>query len=108
MDTKLETTKQEGKEEVKPKVKPKLNRLAILAFLLSFISWVVGLLLFIVGLVLGFIALRQIKARRERGKVLAILAIVSGLWYFVYFCYHIKNLLDRYFSDKIFYEMWGQ
>ncbi|MBT2595996.1 DUF4190 domain-containing protein [Arthrobacter sp. ISL-72] len=56
------------------------NTLAIAAFASSFIIGVTGV-------ILGFIALNQIKTTGERGRGLAIAALVVGCAYTVIFAY---------------------
>ena len=65
-------------------VKSKYNKLSIIGFVLSVIS-IFGIgLAGLVGFILGIVALTQIKHTKERGKGLAIAAIIIGfIWSFV-------------------------
>lgn len=75
-------------EQIKPSidnvVKQKYNRSAIIGFILSIIA-VFGIgLTGIAGFILGIVALTQIKYTHNRGKGLAIAAIIIGfIWSFV-------------------------
>ena len=62
----------------------KYNKLSITGFILSIIS-IFGIgLAGLVGFVLGIVALTQIKHTKEKGKGLAIAAIIIGfIWSFV-------------------------
>ncbi|MEO7018394.1 MAG: DUF4190 domain-containing protein [Leifsonia sp.] len=52
-------------------VQPRYNTLAIVAFVLAFFTT-------IIGVILGFVALSQIKRTGEQGRGLAIAAIIIG------------------------------
>jgi uncharacterized membrane protein len=54
-----------------PSEQASLNELAVLAFVLAFVMG-------IVGVILGAVALRQIKQTGQRGRKLAVAAIVVG------------------------------
>lgn len=58
----------------------RINALAIAAFASSF-------LIGVTGVILGFIALNHIKTRGERGRGLAIAALVVGCAYTAIFAY---------------------
>ena len=64
-------------------VEPKYNRSSIIGFILSIIS-IFGLgLAGLIGFILGIVALVQIKHTKEKGKGLAIAAIIIGfIWSF--------------------------
>jgi hypothetical protein len=55
-----------------PPVQPGYNTMAIVGFILAFF-------INIVGVILGFVALSQIKRTGEQGRGLAIAAIIIGL-----------------------------
>ena len=76
MDTKPETIQE-------PKDARKYNKSAIVGCILSAIS-IFGIgLAGIVGLILGIVALVQIKHTKEKGKAVAIIAIIAGsIWSF--------------------------
>jgi hypothetical protein len=76
MDTKLETI--QDQKDVR-----KYNKLAIVGAILSAISIFGVGSAGISGLVLGIVALVQIKHTKEKGKAMAIIAIIVGLiWSF--------------------------
>ena len=76
MDTKPETIKDQ--KDVR-----KYNKSAIVGVILSAISIFGVGLAGIAGFILGIVALVQIKHTKEKGKVVAIIAIVVGLiWSF--------------------------
>lgn len=64
--------------------KSKWNKLSITGFILSIIS-IFGIgLAGLIGFILGIVALVQIRNRKERGKWLAMAAIIIGfIWSFV-------------------------
>ncbi|MGZ5303305.1 MAG: DUF4190 domain-containing protein, partial [Bacteroidia bacterium] len=85
----VENSKLQEKKETKEE--KSFNRLAFFSFLVGLISYgflwiglflpafyVIGLIGFIVGGILGIRALRQIKNTSERGKGFAIIAIILG------------------------------
>lgn len=66
------------KKEIK-KDSPHFNKLSIISFILSIIPIFTGLdLLGIIALILGTVGLSQISKTKEKGKVLAIIAIILG------------------------------
>lgn len=76
MDTKPETT-QEQKDVLK------YNKSAIAGIILSAVSIFGVGLAGIAGFILGVVALVQIKHTKEKGKAIAIIAILAGLiWSF--------------------------
>jgi hypothetical protein len=61
-----------------PPPKPRLNALAVVSFILGIFAFVGGVLF---SVILGIVALNQIKRRGERGRGFAIAGLVlSGLW----------------------------
>lgn len=61
----------------------KYNRLAVTGFILSLFSIIGVGLAGLIGLVLGIVALTKIKYTKEKGKNLAIAAIIIGfIWSF--------------------------
>lgn len=77
-------TPEQIKSVVNTKTSEKYNKLAIISSVFSLIA-VLGMGLFgIAGFILGIISLTQIKYTKERGKGLAITAIIVGfIWSFV-------------------------
>ncbi len=71
-------------EEKKDVKLSKYNKVAIIGFILSLISILGVGLAGLVGLILGIVSLVQIKHTHEKGKGLAIAAIIIGfIWSFV-------------------------
>jgi len=74
-----ELTKMYRPSNIKPIGKEKYNKNAIIGFVLSIVS-IFGIgLAGIIAFILGIVALTQIKHTSEKGKGLAIAAIVIGL-----------------------------
>ena len=80
---KLESETENNVVENNQSISVKYNKLSITGFILSIIS-IFGLgLAGIVGFILGIVALTQIKHTEERGRGLAIAAIIIGfIWSF--------------------------
>lgn len=74
----------ENKVDNQVQAQSKWNKVSIIGFIFSIIS-IFGLgLAGIVGFIMGIVALVQIKNTHERGKGLAIAAIIIGfIWSFV-------------------------
>ena len=77
----------ENKEKIKENsndTKPKYNKSAIIGLTLSIIAIFGVGLSGMIGFILGIVALVQIKHTREKGKGIAIAAIIIGfIWSFV-------------------------
>ncbi len=69
-------------------VKQKTNINAILSIVFSIVSMFIFWWLSLVGISTGVVALREIKTKNEKGKVLAVIGIILGVigeflyWYF--------------------------
>ena len=76
----------ENQSQATPTVMPeqKYNKISIIGFVLSIIS-IFGLgLAGLVGFIMGIVGLNQIKHNHEKGKSLAIAAIIIGfVWSFL-------------------------
>ncbi len=59
-------------------VKQKMNKNAILSIIFSIVSMFIFWWLSLVGISTGVVALREIKVKNEKGKVLAIIGIAIG------------------------------
>ena len=77
-------------------VKQKTNKNAILSIVFSVVSIFIFCLLLLAGISTGFLALKEIKAKNEKGKVLAIIGIVVGIVGAVLkFCLDIIGIINN-------------